>query len=379
VAKLLHFKEFLAVKNEIAVLILQDHSTGLESLHNDLRRVQLLPHFSHVSSCAELSGYLGHQTPDVILLVRRHFKGTFKEVLHELERARYDIPVIVILASGEESDGMDLLLCGAQDYVVETQLDRLAPSIYIAIRYADVQAAKEHAERRERLKMGFLANVSHEIRTPMSSILGFASVLTENLVGNELAEYSVMIEENGRRLLETINGILDIAKIESNEVKLRPELISVRNEVLRVVTLLEQRAREKKIVLSTQMPEEVEAFLDAQYLGRVLLNLIGNAVKFTHEGSVHVRVEVQQALRMLEICIADTGIGISEDFFPHLFNEFKQEISGGDRNYEGTGLGLTITKRLVELMGGTIVVESVKGQGSTFIVRLPSELEARST
>ena len=367
------------MRNEVTILILQDRLTGLESLQDDLLRAQLFPFFSFASNRAELGEYLARRTPDVILLIRRYSEMPLVEVLHELGKEGLGIPVIVILASSDEREGMDLLRAGAQDFLMETQLDRLVPAIYVAVRCAHMQAAKEHAEQMNRLKTTFLANVSHEIRTPMSSILGFASVLTENLEGSELAEYSTMIEESGKRLLDTINSILDIAKIESNAMELRPSLISVRDEVLRSVKLLEQRAREKGLVLSVEMPEQVQAVLDKQYLGQVLLNLIGNAVKFTNEGSVHIRVEELRTSGLLEISVTDTGIGISEDFLPYLFVEFKQESNGWGHNYEGTGLGLAITKRLVELMGGTIMVESEKGKGSTFTVRLPSGLEARST
>jgi PAS domain S-box-containing protein len=240
--------------------------------------------------------------------------------------------------------------------------------------FAHLQAAKDHAEEMNRLKTTFLANISHEIRTPMTSILGFASVLTESLTGTEYEEYASMIEESGKRLLDTINGILDLAKVESNKVDLSPTLVPIDHEIKTIIKLLEPQAERKGLGLSIETSGNLQAYLDKHYFGRILLNLIANAIKFTEHGIVTVTAHPCDAEGMMEIKVIDTGIGISENFLPYLFDEFKQESVGWGRNYEGTGLGLTITKRLVELMGGSIQVESIKGAGSTFTVCLPINL-----
>jgi PAS domain S-box-containing protein len=237
--------------------------------------------------------------------------------------------------------------------------------------FAHLQAAKDHAEEMNRLKTTFLANISHEIRTPMTSILGFASVLTESLAGSEYEEYASMIEESGKRLLETINGILDLAKVESNKVDLSPTLVPINEEIKTIVKLLEPQAERKGLTISIETTGSIQAYLDKHYFGRILLNLIANAIKFTERGSVKVATRPCEAEGMMEIKVIDTGVGISENFLPYLFDEFKQESVGWGRNYEGTGLGLTITKRLIDLMGGSIQVESIKGAGSTFTVFLP--------
>jgi PAS domain S-box-containing protein len=241
-------------------------------------------------------------------------------------------------------------------------------------------ASKNKAEEMNRLKTAFLANMSHEIRTPMTSILGFASILSESLEGTELSEFSAMIEKGGRRLMDTINSILDMAKIEANKIELKLAQVDVHTEIRKTIDLLRPLAIQKGIALSLNVREAgLTGMTDEHYLGRILTNVIGNAVKFTEHGSVSIcldrwlRREEGSAWDGVTIAITDTGIGISPEFLPHVFDEFKQESSGFARNYEGTGLGLSLSKSLVELLGGNISVESKQGQGTCFTISLPLE------
>ena len=641
------------------VLILQDRPIGLEMLQDDLRRVQLFPLFTYAANAKEFEEHLERRTPHVILLVHRHFELSFDDVVHKMRLAGHDIPVIVILPSGEDILGMDFLRRGAQDFLQESELGRLPAAIYLAMRdhpaakpakkkkkeeapskitfeptngrahtkgtadglienlidivteldvvgnilyespsvtgvlgytqeeivgrnafslihpldvprvmpifmvalanpgiphsarfrfkhrngtwrmlesvgksitkdegrhivvisrditdirrerpalgesearfmavveglgegllitdtsdrilYAnqqmgeftgydvaellgkqsyklflpeeawpiymqqkekwllgnkeeyeiamptkdgaqlcmhvnispyrnneghivgtlaafiditnrkhaeeEVQRAFEHlkiekerAEEMNRLKTSFLSNVGHEVRTPLNSILGFSNILSESLVGTEFAEYASLIETSGKRLFETIEGILDLSRVESNTVVLSPSLVSVEAEVKRIASLHDLQAREKGLSIAVECKKPIDAFVDTHYLGRVLHNLLSNAIKFTHEGSIQILIEEKEGVA--EIKIVDTGIGISEEFLPHLFEEFYQESSGIARKYEGTGLGLRVAKRLLELMGATIAVESTKGKGSSFTIDLPLNLEASFT
>jgi len=244
--------------------------------------------------------------------------------------------------------------------------------------FEHLKIEKERAEEMNRLKTSFLSNVGHEVRTPLNSILGFSNILSESLAGTEFAEYASLIETSGKRLFETIEGILDLSRVESNTVVLNPAMISLETEVRRVASLLELQAREKGLSIAVESNKPLAAFVDAHYLGRILVNLLSNAVKFTHQGSIRVKIAEGQP-GVAEITIIDTGIGISEEFLPHLFEEFYQESSGIARTYEGTGLGLRVAKRLLELMGGSISVESTKGKGSSFTIALPLNLEASVT
>jgi PAS domain S-box-containing protein len=647
------------MQNEVTILILQDRPIGLETLQDDLRRVQLFPFFSYVSNVKELKSSFEHPTADVILLVRRYFDMSFEDVQHALRKQGKEIPIIVILPAGQELQGMELIKRGAQDYLLETELQRLAPSIFLALRdhpaqslpnaetkgnkaaelppvefeptgfsqgrssealignlidivtelditgtilyespsvteqlgygqdeligrsafplvhpldvprvmsvfmvaltrpgvphsvrfrfkhkdsswrilesvgksilqkegnrriiitsrviveeapsrtvigdsearfmyvveglgegvlvtdtsdkilyankqmeeftghvvtemlgqlsyqlflpeqawpayllqkekwllgnreeyeisvprkdgsllcmhvnvspyrnseghitgtlaaFADItkrkraeeeiqrtfehlKSAKERAEEMNRLKTSFLSNVGHEVRTPLNSILGFSSLLTETLAGTEYATYAASIQTSGKRLLDTFESILDLSRVESNTLSLSPIRVSLDAEMYRIAALLGPQAREKGLEMSVEVKSQLQVIVDPHYFERVLRNLINNAIKFTSTGFVHIQLDCSENSDCAEIKIIDSGIGISEDFLPHLFEEFYQESDGLARNFEGTGLGLRIAKRLLDAMGGTLAVESEKGHGSCFTISLPLQTE----
>lgn len=234
---------------------------------------------------------------------------------------------------------------------------------------AELRAAKETAEEMSRLKDSFLANMSHEIRTPLTAIIGFASVLSEELSenGREFAEY---IHFNGNRLMDALNSVLDLARLEAGGLDLELDEVDLCRKAQETAGLYRQIAADRGLMLSVQIcTKAIHALVDEACFDRILNNLVGNAIKFTESGGVTVRVEADDL--HAHVCVEDTGIGIGDDFLPHLFTAFRQESCGFGRSHEGTGLGLTITKQLVELMGGTISVESRRGGGSNFRVSVP--------
>ncbi len=229
--------------------------------------------------------------------------------------------------------------------------------------------AKEQAEDVARMKSAFLANMSHEIRTPLTGILGFAGVLAEE-VEDEHREFVQLIEKSGRRLLETLNSVLDLARLEADQMEVDADRLYVGEQVEEAVQLLTPLAAEKGLNLQTVIEApDAQARLDSGCLSRIINNLVGNAIKFTSVGSVVTRVTANT--HRVNIQVQDSGIGIDKKFIPKLFDEFKQESMGIGRSHEGSGLGLTITRRLVEMMHGTIDVQSEKGEGSTFTVTFP--------
>ncbi len=229
--------------------------------------------------------------------------------------------------------------------------------------------AKEQAEEVARMKSAFLANMSHEIRTPLTGILGFADVLADE-VQDEHREFVGLIERSGKRLLETLNSVLDLARIEADQMEIDLHVLDIGSFVEDVVRLLGPLAEEKGLALRTVVEaSEPHARVDRGGLNRILNNLVGNAIKFTTEGEITVRVRTDDDYVIMEV--EDTGVGIDTTFLPDLFEEFKQESTGVGRSHEGSGLGLTITRRLVEMMHGTIEVTSTKGEGSTFTVIFP--------
>jgi len=236
--------------------------------------------------------------------------------------------------------------------------------------------AKERAEEIARLKSTLLSNISHEIRTPLTGIIGFAEVLEEEL-GEPHRELASLIQNSGKRLLETLNTLLDLARIEAGAFTLYPEPFDLVEEIRQTVRLFEPMMQDKRLQLTLQLPEAFGVRLDRNGVHRIILNLVSNAVKFTDQGEITVALHTAETDRFC-LEVRDTGVGIDPAFLPHIFDEFRQESDGLTRTHQGSGLGLAITRRLVEMMGGHIEVHSVKGQGSRFTVWLPLQLPQKA-
>ena len=230
--------------------------------------------------------------------------------------------------------------------------------------------AKDQAEEVARLKSTFLANMSHEIRTPLTGILGFADILSDEVTDPQQREFVDLILKSGQRLLDTLNSVLDLAKLDAGRMELRTEPLGLAETVRETVRLLEPLASGKNLTLTAEIrDEEARAEVDRGAVDRVLTNLVGNAIKFTETGEV--RVVVRGTTSHVCLDVIDTGVGIAAEFLPSLFEEFQQESSGAERTHEGSGLGLAITHQLVGRMGGEITVRSQKGKGSVFTVTFP--------
>jgi len=238
--------------------------------------------------------------------------------------------------------------------------------------------AKEAAETGARIKSEFLANMSHEIRTPMNAILGMAELLGETDLTTTQKKYLGIFKRAGRTLLEVINDVLDISKLESGEVVLDQEPLSLHDLIEDVVELMKLKAFAKGLRFEVDIAANVADGVvgDSLRIKEVLLNLCGNAVKFTDRGSVQVKVsvlDVEDSIVSLVFTVADTGIGIADGEKGKLFRPFMQANKNIIRKYHGTGLGLALCKKYVELMGGEIWLESQLGKGSqfSFAISLP--------
>ena len=237
-------------------------------------------------------------------------------------------------------------------------------------READLERARDIAEAATRSQSEFLANMSHEIRTPLTAIIGFAQMLREEVPDAD-AGLVVPIETGGKRLLGTLNSVLDLARLEAGQAELEVAPADLGLEAEEVAGLFRLQAQEQGLAFDLEVEDApLEALAATDAFGRVLSNLLSNALKFTEEGGI--RVSVRSAGRTIEVAVSDTGCGMSPEFLEDLFEPFRQASTGWARSHEGTGLGMSITHRLVLAMGGTIEVESASGLGSTFTVALPA-------
>jgi signal transduction histidine kinase len=215
-----------------------------------------------------------------------------------------------------------------------------------------------------------LANMSHEIRTPLTSITGFSQILQETLDGKR-EEFAGKIHQSSQRLMDTIETVLQLSKLEAGVKSLRCEVVALREVVETVEELVRPWVEGESLTLHVETPEcPVEGYWSEDAVRRITRNLVENAIKFTEEGGrVEISATKENGEAVLEV--EDTGIGISEDAIPEVFHAFKQESEGRDREYEGTGLGLSIVNRLTNELGGDIEVDTEKGEGTCFAVHLP--------
>ncbi|WP_027474013.1 MHYT domain-containing protein [Curvibacter gracilis] len=238
----------------------------------------------------------------------------------------------------------------------------------------DLRLAKDKAEQAAASKSTFLANMSHEIRTPMNAIIGFTEVVLESELSEAQRQHLNTINRSARSLLGLLNDILDTAKMEHGSVVLEPRDFSLRELCRDLLATLRLGAAAKGLGLALDYPDELPEFFlgDALRLQQVLLNLLGNAIKFTEQGQV--RLVVRHQGQTLRVDVVDTGIGIPADRLERIFDPFSQADASMTRRFGGTGLGTTIARQLVQLMGGEISVSSALGQGSTFTVQVPLPL-----
>jgi signal transduction histidine kinase len=244
----------------------------------------------------------------------------------------------------------------------------------VSERTAQLVATQQQLEAANRHKSEFLAHMSHELRTPLNAIIGFSEVLLERMFGElneKQADYLKDIHESGRHLLSLINDILDLSKIEAGRMDLELASFHLPSTIANAVTLVRERAERQGVTLGLDLDPRLDIFqADERKVKQVLLNLLSNAIKFTPQGG---RVDVSAKLDTdkVEIAVRDSGAGISPEDQASLFEQFMQVGKDAARKAEGTGLGLALSRRFVELHGGRIRVESAPGKGSTFSFTLP--------
>jgi signal transduction histidine kinase len=243
--------------------------------------------------------------------------------------------------------------------------------------YVDLQVSSDAELASERAKSSFLANVSHELRTPLNSIIGFSEMLEDGLPGplnEKQARYIANVLTSARHLLRVIGEILDLSKLSAGRMELHRSMADVGAAARRVAVACQPMADKKAIAIGVEADGDLTAFVDEQRVDQILYNLLSNAMKFTPEEG-KVDVVLRRLDGYVEVSVRDTGVGVAEADRERIFLEFVQADSSYSRAQQGTGLGLAVTKRLVELHGGQIRCESVPGSGSTFVFSVPVEAE----
>jgi DNA-binding response OmpR family regulator len=318
-----------------------------------------------------------------------------------------DIPLVILTARDDRDAMIEAINAGADDYIAKSaDFDVLKARLRAQLRRKhfedenrrireklvrreaeisytraleqanrELELAKEQAEQSSRFKSSFLANMSHELRTPLNAIIGFAELLYDGQVRPDMPEHKEFLGDiltSGRHLLQLINDVLDLSKVEAGKLEFHPEQVSPSNLVGEVLAILRTAASDKQIRIEVDIQSELgEIFVDPARLKQILYNYLSNALKFTPAGGliqVRARSEGPGAFRLE---VEDTGIGISDDDVGRLFAEFEQLDAGAAKKHAGTGLGLALTKRLAEAQGGSVGVRSTLGAGSTFHAVLP--------
>src|SRR5437660_3950501 len=261
-------------------------------------------------------------------------------------------------------------------FLLRTVSIQATMAIQNALLFAEVKDKNAALERVNHLKSQFLATVTHELRTPLHSIISYGALILEGFVEGDLTaeqeEHIQFIVRRAEDLSRLVDDMLDLSKIEADRLEVKVEPLALEPSLTEVVSQLKPMASNKGLQLTLEMEASLPMVLaDSQRIRQVVINMVSNALKFTEKGRVTIQCALLDRYEMLRISVNDTGIGISPAALDYIFEAFRQADGSTTRRFGGTGLGLTIARKLIELQGGEVSVESVVGQGSTFAFTLP--------
>jgi PAS domain S-box-containing protein len=352
---------------ENALGIMATHDTEGHLLSINASAAKILGYELHELSGKKLIDFIPNRYMNLLNLYLNRIaqKGHDEGIMRVRRRDGEERVWVYNNARVEMADGRSVVIANAADITERVEMEE------------KLKQARNLAERNSKMKDTFLANISHEIRTPMNAILGFSELLKKRVQDPESQHYLSSILLGGRNLLSLINDILDLSKIEAGMLRIEPEPVLIRRFAKEIQDIFLPATTEKGITLTLEIEDAVADYLilDELRVRQVLFNLVGNAVKFTHQGSVGIRIfqiPVASSDKQVNLTIEvhDTGIGIPIDQQARIFDAFRQQEEQQQKQYGGTGLGLTISRRLAEMMNGAIHLESTPGKGSVFRLQI---------
>jgi len=372
----------------LQLLLLEDSEDDELLVLSALRHGGFEPHHVRVWSREGLLKALAQGPWDLIISDYCMPEFEAPEALAIVKESGVEVPFIIVSGTVGEDQAVAAMKAGAHDYVMKDALARLAPSVERELgdarqrresrisREIAVQALHEkaRAEATNQAKSEFLANMSHELRTPLNAIIGFSEMLQEGVAGPltpKQEEYVRYVANSGRHLLKLVSDILDLSKVEAGRMSLDPELVAPAPIIEAAVATLRPLAERRGISLEVRLAAALpQLFADPLRLKQILYNLLSNAIKFTPVGG-KISLTAEALDEQLQLTVVDTGIGICEEDLQSLFRDFQQVGLPSEAREGGTGLGLSLTKKLVELHHGSISVTSELGVGSSFTLLLP--------
>lgn len=407
------------MKKNTKILHLEDSVNDAELIRTIIESGGIGHDYILTDSKEEFINILENQHIDLILCDYSLPDVAGNEALNYVKENHNKIPFIFVSGSIGEDIAIESMLNGATDYVLKNRLERLNPAIKRALHERELEnmriktdgnlklknkkieiqnkklsrfnrdllfqneeiekqaeeliVAKDKAEESDRLKTAFLQNMSHEIRTPLNGIIGFSELLnSEDITKEEISSYTAIIIQSGKRLMEIVNNILDISRIQTGQIRVEKKMIIINSLFADLLSFFSPLARSKNIALSCHNLENkgVIIFSDELKLHQIFVNLINNAIKFTESGEIDFGCEEEE--NSVKFYVKDTGIGIPKDLFNEIFDKFVQVDKSLSKDHEGVGLGLAISRGFVELLGGKIWVESEVGKSTTFNFNIPS-------
>jgi signal transduction histidine kinase len=389
------------------ILIVDDDDIDRMAVSRALRKANVDFTPVEAATAEEAIAHITREHFDCVFLDYRLPDYDGLELVRTIHSLRIHSPLVVLTGQGDEQIAVEVMKAGATDYLAKSRIssDTLEQVLRNAIRVCQAEIRVELANQQIResnellkaqnqelevqrqqiqlqnvklieasqLKSKFLATMSHEIRTPMNAIIGFSQLLMRP--GKELSPpQRNMIEKifsNSKHLLELLNDVLDLSKIEAGRMDLKPEWFDLAQTIHMTVDELRSLAEQKHLPVHVQIDlANPQIFHDSHRLRQILVNLLSNAIKFTDDGGVSVEVS-ELSSDLIQIVVQDTGIGIAPEHLTHIFEAFRQVDQSITRRYPGTGLGLAIIDSLVQVMQGEIAVESVLGKGSVFRLQIP--------